>query len=142
MILIHRDGPILRVELARPEKKNAIVVDAATGHQITNVCWLSITREWGEVVFQPRTAPGDYWVYYLLYRPKGPKNYPKGDYELLAQTGEIGWLKKHGLDDPRVANEPLSEMLSASLVQFQSIDQFNSFYIVIFIIKRLRKFKN
>lgn len=37
-----------------PEAKNLIVVDAATGERITNVCRFTIDRERGEVVFQPR----------------------------------------------------------------------------------------
>ena len=46
-----------------PEAKNLIVVDAATGERITNVCRFTIDRERGEVVFQPQTVPGEYYTY-------------------------------------------------------------------------------
>lgn len=48
-----------------PEDKNLIVVDATTGKRITNVCRFAVNRERGEVVFQPQTVPGEYYIYYL-----------------------------------------------------------------------------
>ena len=48
-----------------PDKKDIIVIDAATGQRITNVVRHGITQEKGELVFQPQTAPGEYYIYYL-----------------------------------------------------------------------------
>ena len=45
-----------------PEDKNIIVIDAATGERITNVCRLEVNREIGKIVFQPKTVPGKYYV--------------------------------------------------------------------------------
>lgn len=45
-----------------PENKDLIVIDAKTGKRITNVCRFQINREKGEVVFQPQTVPGDYYI--------------------------------------------------------------------------------
>lgn len=57
------DAVLAKIEWRRrdqnPEAKNLIVVDAATGKRITNVCRFGINRESGEVVFQPQTVPGD-----------------------------------------------------------------------------------
>jgi len=44
----------------KPEAKEIVVVDAATGARVANVARVSVTREAGDLVFQPQTAPGDY----------------------------------------------------------------------------------
>jgi hypothetical protein len=111
----------------RPEQKDVIIIDATTGKRITNVTWLSLDREAGEVVFEPQTAPGEYFAYYMMYRSRGSKNYPKGYYQPMEGMADAGWLqkistflksKKDGLNRPE----------QVSIVQFQSIDEFNSFY--------------
>jgi hypothetical protein len=111
-----------------PELKNVIMIDAATGKRITNIFWTRLDRESGDVVFQPQTVPGEYYVYYLVYRPKGSRNYPKGFYAPMEQTADAAWLKKIGLVTPAPGRSPLDKFERASLVQFQSIDEFNSFY--------------
>lgn len=111
-----------------PELKNVIMIDAATGKRITNIFWAGLNRESGDVVFQPQTVPGEYYVYYLVYRPKGSRNYPKGYYAPMERTADESWLKKAGLLTQTQAKSRLDKMERASLVQFQSIDEFNSFY--------------
>ncbi len=63
-----------------PEKKAVLVVDATTGLRIKNVQAAVVTREKGEIVFQPATVPGDYWIYFLPYRQAGRTNYPQSEY--------------------------------------------------------------
>ena len=109
-----------------PEQKNAIIIDGATGKRITNTFWLSIDREEGDLVFEPQTAPGEYQVYYLIYRHKGSRNYPKGIYQPMEQTASEDWIKKAGLDI--VSPSLPRELPKAEVVQFQSIDDLNSFY--------------
>ncbi len=48
-----------------PEKKKVVFVDAATGTELRNICPVSVSREAGDFVFEPATAPGDYHIYYL-----------------------------------------------------------------------------
>ena len=52
----------------RPETKKIIVTDAVTGSEISNVTVLDFSPESGVIVFQPKTVPGDYYVYYLPYK--------------------------------------------------------------------------
>lgn len=52
----------------RPETKKIIVVNAATGQEVSNVAILDFSPESGTIVFQPKTVPGDYYVYYLPYK--------------------------------------------------------------------------
>src|SRR5512147_2326803 len=61
---------------AKPEEKDVIVVDAATGLRVADVARLSVTRERGVLAFRPATAPGDYYLYYLPFQMTGRSNYP------------------------------------------------------------------
>src|SRR4030042_2313084 len=47
-----------------PDKKNILVLDAATGERITNVLPLMVTRESGDILFEPKTGPGDHFVFF------------------------------------------------------------------------------
>jgi len=105
----------------RPDQKNLILVDSATGRRVMNVRWLSLDNERGTAVFQTPSAPGTYFLYYLLYRTKGSSNYPRGFYQHLEQTASPEWLAAMERHLP-------SEFPKARVVQFQSIDSLNSFY--------------
>ncbi|MCJ7487506.1 MAG: DUF6067 family protein, partial [Candidatus Aminicenantes bacterium] len=69
-----------------PGKKNILVVDATTGERIINVLALSVNREYGDLLFEPRTVPGDYFVYYMPYKSEGRKNYPSVKYDPPSAT--------------------------------------------------------
>ena len=52
-----------------PEKKGIRVFDSKTGKQVTNVVVLNCKQEYGDIVFEPPTVPGDYEIYYMPYFP-------------------------------------------------------------------------
>lgn len=103
-----------------PEAKNLIVVDAATGERITNVCRFTIDRERGEVVFQPQTVPGEYYIYYLKNVMSGSPYYPTVNYPAFENTASADWVKKNKLSGKKAPALP-----AAKVVQFQAL---NSFY--------------
>jgi len=103
-----------------PAAKNIIVVDAATGARITNVLPLAVTREFGLLLFEPKTVPGDYYVYYMPYKPEGRKNYPNVKYDPPEATEDPGWKEK-------VGQIPLADIPRAGLVELQSADAFSAF---------------
>ncbi|MCX6134264.1 MAG: DUF6067 family protein [Ignavibacteriales bacterium] len=111
-----------------PGQKNIFIIDASTGKRITNVKWIRTDREAGEVMFEPQTAPGEYYVYYLIYRSRGSANYPKGYYQPVDRTADDAWPQKIGLDNLAGTESRIRNLEEAALVQFQSIDEFNSFY--------------
>jgi len=113
---------------AHPEEKLVIVVDASTGERITNVRCIRIERAYGDVVFQPKTAPGEYHVYYMSYITSGRSAYPTVTYRKPEETADEAWLIRHDLTDDRLSAEAWKNLPRAELVQFQSIDAFNSFY--------------
>lgn len=100
-----------------PENKRIIIQDAKTKQKITNVKLGTINRETGELVFEPTSGKGTYFVYYMPYKNEGRSNYPKGTYLKPENTASATWLNGLG------SNIPL-----ASVKEFQSIDAFNSFY--------------
>jgi hypothetical protein len=104
---------------AAPEKKNVLVFDEQSGKRVTNVARLSITREAGEIVFEPTSGRGRYDVYYLQNVGSGRSNYPKVTYTEPENTADAAWLAKH----QAAAGQP-----AATVVEFQSIDDLNSFY--------------
>jgi len=121
------DAVVANVEWRRrdikPEDKNLIVVDAATGKRITNVCRYTINREKGEIVFQPQTVPGNYYIYYLKNLTSGSRYYPTVKYPPFENTASTEWIKKNKLSGKKAPQLP-----AARVVQFQAINQMNSFY--------------
>ncbi|GGA99781.1 hypothetical protein GCM10011511_23880 [Puia dinghuensis] len=71
-----------------------------------------VSRESGELFFQPVSGKGLYYVYYLPYRNEGRSNYPKGVYRQPDTTAAI----------------PTNAPVNCTVTGFQSIDDFNSFY--------------
>lgn len=106
-----------------PEDKNLIVVDAATGKRITNVCQFTVNREKGEVAFQPQTVPGEYYIYYLKNVMSGSRYYPTVNYPPFENTASADWVKKNRLSGKNAPSLP-----TARVVQFQAINELNSFY--------------
>ncbi|HEV2354068.1 MAG TPA: glycoside hydrolase domain-containing protein, partial [Puia sp.] len=102
----------------RPEDKRIIVQDSATGRRITNVSIRSLTRESGDILFEPVSGTGTYYLYYMPYRNEGRSNYPKGAYWRPDTTADAGWLMRVSHSMP----------VTTRVVTFQAIDSFNTFY--------------
>jgi hypothetical protein len=110
-----------------PEKKAVIVLDAATGERLANVVPISVNRESGDFVFEPKTVPGDYHFYYLPYKSEGRKNYPNVKYDAPRATADPVWLAAIGFTSnglPALASDAFPV---ATVVEFQSADAFSAF---------------
>ena len=107
----------------KPEDKNIIVIDAATGERISNVTRFTINRERGEIAFQPKTVPGSYYVYYLKNVMSGSRAYPTVKYPPFENTASPEWLRKNKLTGSKTPRLP-----AAKVERFEAIDQMNSFY--------------
>ncbi len=100
-----------------PDKKRVLVQDGQTNQKILNVKIVSITRESGELYFEPGSGIGIYYIYYMPYKNEGRSNYPRGVYLAPQLTASTEWLSK--------INDKVPE---ATVVEIQSIDEFNRFY--------------
>jgi hypothetical protein len=113
-----------------PEKKNVLVVDAATGERVAKVLPLRLDREAGEFLFEPPTVPGDYYFYYMPYKSEGRKNYPGVKYDPPAWSADPGLAaRKAGLasSDAAAAAKASDGLLEAKAVAFESADAFSAF---------------
>lgn len=102
-----------------PEKKEVLVVSAATDERVNNVIRLQINREEGQFLFEPIDGPGDYYFYYLPNRRSGSRNYPTVTYLEPVDRSDANWRK----ENPVKRTYP-----EARAVLAQAINPLNSFY--------------
>ncbi|MBS0664416.1 MAG: hypothetical protein JSR48_14215 [Verrucomicrobia bacterium] len=134
-VRVHVDAPADAVQVhipwrrrdQHPEQKAVIVVDAATNRRVTNVIAASVTRETGDLVFQPATAPGDYWVYFLPYKYEGWENAPTAVYTPPAATADPKWAQAQGPAVAALAAGRVVDLPAAQAVEIQAINDFNRF---------------
>jgi hypothetical protein len=116
--------------------KRIIVQDSATGKIILNKTTGAISRESGEIFFEPVSGKGLYYIYYMPYRNEGRSNYPRGVYWKPDTTATEDWLAtaKTLMDQPgygsgnKAAKSSNAGALTCKPLVEQSIDAFNSFY--------------
>jgi hypothetical protein len=102
-----------------PQNKRIIIQDAQTKQKVLNVKTGMLTREAGEIYFEPVSGKGIYYVYYLPYKNEGRSNYPSGVYLKPENTASPEWLNLIS-DDKNIQQ--------ATVTGMESIDDFNSFY--------------
>lgn len=82
---------------ADPQLKGIFIQDAGTSRWIENVFGAEITDEYGDIVFQPPSAPADYYVYYLQYTADTQPWAYAVHYLPPASKAAPGWLNAHDL---------------------------------------------
>ena len=112
---------------ANPAGKEIIVVDAKAGSRIANFFPVNITREAGDLVFQPTSGPGEYYIYFLPYEGNVKSNYPKIVYPPAQAKADAGWLARNHLTSPEEAAQHRGDFREAELVHFESVDEFDRF---------------
>ncbi|MBL7224078.1 MAG: hypothetical protein ISS72_09500, partial [Candidatus Brocadiae bacterium] len=111
----------------QPGKKHILVVDAATGKEIANVARASIRREAGDLVFQPATVPGDYFVYTLPTVTHG-RSFVRTVYPAPKATADAAWVKKHELSrDELTKGAVWARLPAATVVRFEARSAFHRF---------------
>ena len=112
-----------------PAKKNIVITHPGTGDAIKNLVRFDIRREYGELAFQPQFGPGEYYIYYLPFDGPGrSKNYPIITYSPPVSTADAAWVTRNRLSPAERMSEHWREFPQARLVEFQSVDAFNSFF--------------
>ena len=111
-----------------PDQKKVILIDAETNERIFNIFRVEINREYGAFVFQPKTVPGEYYLYYLPNIMSGRSNYPTVIYPEPENTAGLDWFQQHGLDKKTAEINLQIRFPHAEIIEIQSIDEFNSFF--------------
>ncbi len=101
------------------EDKNLILVDALTNQRVKNIYCIQKNKDFGEIVFQPISGEGNYYLYYMPGRNTGMWWFPDAKYEKLTDTYDIDWKN-------RTANK-IDDHLSKTIA-FESISDYHSFY--------------
>jgi len=99
-----------------PESKHVRVVAAATGEVVANSVVVVCNREYGEVVFEPTSGPGAYYLYYLVPVPDPAAHawprwaFPITRYLPPRLTASPAWLAANGLAPEQVLPLPQTEI--------------------------------
>lgn len=112
---------------AQPEKKAVAVVDAATGNPVANVVAVRVTRECGDIVFQPATAPGRYFVYYMPSKLTGSRYFPQGVYEPAKETADAAWRSRVGLAEKTPDDGGWRKLPPADVIALEAIGEHDKF---------------
>ena len=110
-----------------PQAKAVIVVDGKTGKTLTNVAEISIDREFGDLAFQPETAPGNYFLYYLPYHADTAPSRYSITYLSPKQTADAAWLARHGLEAEASAERGRRRLPEARVLEIQARSDFDRF---------------
>jgi hypothetical protein len=102
-------------------------MDAATGLRVTNVLRASITTESGDLLFQPPTVPGEYFLYFLPYRTAGEWYFPTTLYTPPTNSASAEWTSQCTplIRDLHAGKAP--SVSKAHVLEIQSINDFHRF---------------
>ena len=120
VVLVDQENTVAKVSIpwrrrdANPENKRIIIQDAKTGLKVLNHVDQNITRESGDIYFEPISGKGIYYVYYLPLKNEGRSNYPRGVYLKPENTANANWT--------------YNNYANAKVQAFEAFDVLNSFY--------------
>jgi len=111
---------------ADPDKKEIIIVEAATGKRIENVVRVRVEKESGDLLFQP-AAPGEYFVYYLPFRTHGCIWWPTTVYPPPTDTADPKWKQSCRELVERIRQGDTAGIPQAEVLEFQAINEHHRF---------------
>ena len=110
-----------------PQEKAVILVDASSGKTVRNLASPAINREFGDLVFQPETAPGNYFLYYLPYKAHTVPWAYSIAYLSPKVTADPAWLARHHLAAESPNETAWRTLPQASVVEIQARSDFDRF---------------
>jgi len=105
--------------LDKVEGKALILIDALTNQRVKNIYVTQLNQEFGEIVFEPVSGEGNYYLYYMPSRNAGNWWYPNAEYEKPANIFDLNW--KNNV-------ESQSKFAIAQVLRFESVSEYHSFY--------------
>ncbi len=101
------------------EDKNLILYDALTNKRVKNIYITQKNKDFGEIVFQPVSGEGKYYLYYMPGKTTGKWWFPDATYEKPADTFDPAWKIN-------TANSIDNQV--AKTIAFESKSDYHSFY--------------
>jgi hypothetical protein len=112
---------------AQPERKDIIVIDPTTGKRVANVVRVNINREFGDLLFQPPTVPGEYCIYYMPYRTEGSWYHPSTKYLSPSDTADEAFVSACRPLMEQIKSGKTGQLTSAKVLDIQAINDFHRF---------------
>jgi hypothetical protein len=110
-----------------PEKKQIVIIDAAGNQRVKNCLRVRIGAESGDLLFQPPTAPGTYYVYYMPFRTEGEWYFPRTVYLPPTDTADAAWKAACEPLVRRIQSGKTDGLPKAKVAEFQAINDFHRF---------------
>ncbi len=110
-----------------PEDVRVVVIDAATNRRVSNAARMEMNREFGEIVFQPVTVPGTYYIYYLSYTGTFRSPYPKLAWRPPDDAPQREWLLRNSLTPDNARFRGYRQLPRADVQYLEGIDGFSAF---------------
>ena len=110
-----------------PETKGILLVDAHTGAQLKNVAIVQVNREFGDIIFQPPTVPGEYCVYYMPYNIHPVQWEYSVQYDSARATADPAWLERNELLADRLPGGKWKLLPTAETLEIQARSEFDRF---------------
>lgn len=101
------------------EDKNLIMIDALTNKRVKNIYCIQKNRDFGEIVFQPISGEGNYYLYYMPGRNTGKWWFPDAIYEKPNDTFDPLW---------KISTAGKIDNQLAKTIAFESKSNYHSFY--------------
>ena len=101
------------------ENKNLILIDALTDQLVNNIFCIEKNKDFADIIFQPVSGEGVYYLYYMPGRNTGRWWHPDSKYDQPADLSDPEWKKQN-------ANK--ADHQQAKTIAFESKSSFHSFY--------------
>lgn len=101
------------------DDKNLILVDALTNKEVKNIYCTQKNKDFGEIVFQPVSGEGKYYLYYMPGKTAGNWWFPDATYERPADTFDPVW---------KLSTSNKIDNQLAKTIAFESKSDYHSFY--------------
>ena len=105
--------------LDQVDAKALILIDALTNQPIKNIYSTQLNQEFGEVVFEPVSGEGNYYLYYMPGRNGGNWWFPDAQYEKPSNSFDPIW---------KSSSRNRIESDAAKVIRFESVSDYHSFY--------------
>lgn len=124
VIYVERPSDAVKVNvpwrrLDNVEDKNLILIDGLTNQRVKNIYCTQKNKDFGEIVFQPVSGEGNYYLYYMPGRNTGKWWFPDAKYEKTTDTYDPIWKNN-------TANKIDNQL--AKIISFESKSNYHSFY--------------
>jgi len=109
------------------QDKGIVIHDAATGQAVKNVACVEVNREFGDIVFQPKTVPGEYLVYTMPFAERRIPHQYLTTYVKPRDACEPAWRERNGLTQGQLASGKWKTLPEATVLKIEARSAFHRF---------------